>query len=206
MSCAADGDRGPRPVAADRPDEAARPEGGRLRHRNVERFFIPDGFSYNILIVGSCVASGAGKRRHPVLLFQPRRAKKKQMNTTILLLLVDDDDLVRAVLEEALEDGGYKVLVSKNADEAYSIIDNKRSQLRGLITDINLGYGPDGWDIARRAREVAPELPVVYMSGASGHEWASHGVPNSTLIKKPFAPAQIITAISALINISDSHQ
>ncbi|WP_375456596.1 response regulator [uncultured Methylobacterium sp.] len=139
------------------------------------------------------------------LIFHPRRAKKKQMNTTIILLLVDDDELIRRILEEALGEGGYKVIAAKNGNEAHSVIERKAAELRGLVTDINLGHGPDGWDVARRAREIVPELPVVYMSGASGHEWASHGVPNSTLVKKPFAPAQILTAISALMNISDSH-
>jgi hypothetical protein len=46
-------------------------------------------------------------------------------------------------------------------------------------------------------------MPVVYMTGAGGREWAAHGVPNSTLVHKPFAPAQIITAISALLNVTD---
>jgi hypothetical protein len=34
------------------------------------------------------------------------------------------------------------------------------------------------------------------MTGAAADEWASEGVPNSILLKKPFAPAQLVTAIS----------
>jgi hypothetical protein len=44
-----------------------------------------------------------------------------------------------------------------------------------LVTDINLGEGPDGWDVARQARELIPNLPTGYVSGAIEHEWASHG-------------------------------
>ena len=110
------------------------------------------------------------------------------------------------MLDEALGDGGFEVATARNGDEAIAILDEKSRILRGLITDINLGQGSDGWDIARHARELRPEIPVVYMSGASAHEWTSHGVPNSTIVQKPFAPAQIVTAISALINISDAHQ
>ena len=109
------------------------------------------------------------------------------------------------MLDEALGDGGFEVAMARNGAEAIAILDEKSRSLRGLITDINLGHGPDGWDIARHARELRPELPVVYMSGASAHEWASHGVPHSTIVNKPFAPAQIVTAISALINVSDAH-
>jgi hypothetical protein len=37
--------------------------------------------------------------------------------------------------------------------------------IRALVTDIDLGgSSPTGWDVARRARELHPELPVVYLS------------------------------------------
>jgi hypothetical protein len=47
---------------------------------------------------------------------------------------------------------------------------------------------------------AAPTLPVVYITGASGNQWPSHGVPNSILLQKPFAPAQLVTAVSQLLN------
>ncbi len=49
-------------------------------------------------------------------------------------------------------------------------------------------------------------MPVVYMSGNSGQGWPSKGVPNSVFIAKPFVPAQIITAISTLLNEIDAHR
>jgi DNA-binding response OmpR family regulator len=89
--------------------------------------------------------------------------------------------------------------------EAVRLLDERREAVRGLITDINLGPGLDGWDVARRARELIPGVPVVYMSGASGDDWTSKGVPNSIFIAKPFAPAQITTAISGLLNAAGGH-
>ena len=74
-----------------------------------------------------------------------------------------------------------------------------------MITDIRLSAGPDGWAVARRARELVPNMPVVYMSGDSSQEWSSKGVPNSLMVAKPFAPAQIITAVSTLLNAVDTH-
>jgi len=38
------------------------------------------------------------------------------------------------------------------------------------------------------------------MTGDSADEWASKGVPNSILITKPFAPVQLVTAVSRLLN------
>jgi hypothetical protein len=43
-------------------------------------------------------------------------------------------------------------------------------------------------------------MPVVYVSGASHGEWTSLGVPHSVIIAKPFAPIQIVVAISGLTN------
>jgi hypothetical protein len=45
-----------------------------------------------------------------------------------------------------------------------------------------------------------PEFPVIYVTGAAGDEWASQGVPNRILLVKPFAPAQLVIAISQLLN------
>lgn len=60
-----------------------------------------------------------------------------------------------------------------------------------------------GWEVAVRARELKPDLPVVYVTGDSGHEWASRGVPGSVVVSKPFAPAQIVVALASLANQSD---
>jgi hypothetical protein len=47
---------------------------------------------------------------------------------------------------------------------------------------------------------IDPAFPIVYMTGAAADDWASEGVPNSILLKKPFAPAQLVTAVSQLRN------
>ena len=127
------------------------------------------------------------------------------MDSATLLLLVEDDEIVRTTLEDALREGGFELEIADSGREALAILESRKDTLRGLITDINLGGGPDGWEVARRGRELIPSLPVVYMSGAAGHEWPSRGVPHSTLVAKPFAPAQLITAISTMLNVSDGH-
>jgi DNA-binding response OmpR family regulator len=61
--------------------------------------------------------------------------------------------------------------------------------------------GLSGWHVARQIREKEPTIPVIYLTTASAEEWAARGVPNSILIPKPFAPAQLVTAISQLLNV-----
>jgi CheY-like chemotaxis protein len=74
------------------------------------------------------------------------------------------------------------------------------TKYRALVTDINLRGSMGGWEVARFAREIDPNFPVVYMTGASADEYGSHGVPNSILLTKPFAPAQLVTAVSQLLH------
>jgi hypothetical protein len=57
-------------------------------------------------------------------------------------------------------------------------------------------------DSAKQAREIDPQFPVVYMSGAHAEDWPSKGVPNSIMLAKPFAPAQLVIAVSQLLNAS----
>ena len=122
-----------------------------------------------------------------------------------LLLLVEDEVVIRAVVEEALTDGGFEVATAGDGHEALALLEADATRFRGVISDIRLGSSPDGWEVGRRARELAPAIPVVYMSGDSASEWASKGVPNSIMVAKPFAMAQVLTAISNLLIGADAH-
>jgi DNA-binding response OmpR family regulator len=123
------------------------------------------------------------------------------VETELTVLVVEDDSLIHDMVEEALISGGYAVSKALTPEDAFGLLDAPDAVYRALVTDINLGHGkPTGWDIARRAREISADLPVVYMTGDSGDEWTSHGVPNSVLITKPFAPSQVVTAVSHLLN------
>ncbi|WP_246849191.1 response regulator [Rubellimicrobium arenae] len=122
------------------------------------------------------------------------------MANRILLLLVEDEPLIRMTLQDELEDKGFELVVATAGRQALSALDAYAGRLRGVLTDIRLGPGPDGWEVARRARELVPAIPVVYMSGDSGHEWTVKGVPKSVMVSKPFALAQITAAVSMLLN------
>jgi DNA-binding response OmpR family regulator len=118
----------------------------------------------------------------------------------ICILFVDDEPLIFETVKEALEDGGFTVRPEHTVDGAMHALEECGRQLAGVITDVNLGSKITGWEIAKRARELRPEMPIVYTSGYTAGDWSAQGVPHSTMVPKPYAPAQIVTAISALIN------
>jgi len=118
-----------------------------------------------------------------------------------VILVVEDDQSIQSIIEEALSDGGFGTAMASSGEEAVGLLDAGEGTYRALVTDINFARDKmDGWEVARHAREIDPEFPVVYMSGDSVPDWASKGVPNSIMLAKPFAPAQLVTAVSQLLN------
>jgi DNA-binding response OmpR family regulator len=123
-----------------------------------------------------------------------------QGEALVIVLVVEDDQLIQGMVEEALTEGGFQSSIAATGEEAVTLLQSDREKYRALVTDINLLGRLDGWEVARRAREINPEMPVVYMTGGAAEQWASRGVPNSILLNKPFAPAQLVTAVSQLLN------
>lgn len=62
-----------------------------------------------------------------------------------------------------------------------------------LITDIRMPGSCDGWKLARRARELCPELFVIYISGYSAEE--PQPVPGSIFLKKPYRFREVEEAL-----------
>lgn len=118
----------------------------------------------------------------------------------ILILVIEDEADVQALIDEALRDGGYEPSVAGSGEEAVTLLKGGQYKFRVLVTDINLAGRINGWEVAKAAREIDPAFPIIYMTGAAAEEWPSKGVPNSVLLTKPFAPAQLVTAISNLLN------
>ncbi len=122
----------------------------------------------------------------------------------VVILVAEDDSVSRAVLAESLHDAGYEVIEAADGHEAMAKLEERGKTLSGLVTDIRMGDGPDGWHVARHARELNPFLPIVYMSGDSAADWNALGVPHSVIVQKPFAPSQIVVALGTLATRSDA--
>jgi DNA-binding response OmpR family regulator len=117
-----------------------------------------------------------------------------------LILVIEDEYLVQKDVEAALAEGGFATEAVFSGEEALTLFMGGVRNYSALITDVRLGGNLSGWDVAKRIREKEPAFPVIYVTALGADQWASHGVPNSILISKPFAPAQLGTAVSNLLN------
>ena len=107
----------------------------------------------------------------------------------IRVLLVEDEFLISEWVTVSLEEQGFAVPAVANAADALRHLD--AAPVDVLFTDVNLPGGVDGTALARRARELLPDLPVVYASGRVNILDPQVRVPRSTFVPKPYVPALI---------------
>ena len=113
-----------------------------------------------------------------------------------LVLYVEDEPLILELGLGAMEEAGFEVESFSAAEPALAAISAHGGDVRALVTDIDLGSRLTGWDIAKTARGLHPEMPIIYVSGGSANDWPSLGVPGSIMLVKPYAAAQLVVAIS----------
>jgi two-component system OmpR family response regulator len=122
------------------------------------------------------------------------------MSEKLTVLVVEDELLIAVFIAGALEQAGFIPDIRQSGESAFAALDNCQFAYCALIVDIRLGPGPNGWDVARHAREVFANIPVICITADSGAEHRAYGVPCSVLVKKPFSERQIVNAVTRLLN------
>jgi len=116
-----------------------------------------------------------------------------------LILVIEDEYLLQADVEKVLTDAGFATDIVSSGEEALTLLMGGNKHPSALVTDVRLAGRLTGWEVAKRIREKDPSFPVIYVTGYD-RDWPAYGVPNSIVIPKPFAPAQLVTAISNLLS------
>jgi DNA-binding response OmpR family regulator len=115
----------------------------------------------------------------------------------IRVLFVEDEFLIGEWIAQSLSEQGFAVEKVSNAADALHHI--ARAAVDILLTDINLPGGMDGAALARRARELQPDLPVIYASARATLLKQEARVPGSLVLPKPYEPAVLGTLLAAAV-------
>lgn len=119
------------------------------------------------------------------------------------VLIVEDEWLVRMELATGFEDEDCTVLEAASAEDALAFFragdgpNHGLAHIDLLITDIRLSGLLTGWDLAAQARELDPEIPVIYVS--ANPPAPERVVPGSLFIDKPALITQVIGAARQLL-------
>lgn len=108
-----------------------------------------------------------------------------QATQPISVLLVEDEVMISSLVADCLTAAGFIVHEVTTADEALRYI-KSGADIDVLFTDINLPGGMTGAELARRARALKPELPVVYASGRYRGDDLDGLVPHAAFLPKPY--------------------
>jgi len=114
------------------------------------------------------------------------------------VLMVEDDTEVRAVVSRFLEAMGCEVTTSVNAEQALPTL-APGAPFDLLLTDIALGAGMRGTELARHAQERLPQLPVLLMTGFSSG--LIETPPGWELLRKPYTRADLARAIAKVLAV-----
>ena len=104
------------------------------------------------------------------------------------ILVVDDERSIVKTMQQYLQGQGYKVLTAYSGEEALDLSNQYEGQIDLLITDCVM-TGMSGPELAKSLVKKRPNLQCIFMSGYSMDriELANTGVPNPSLLPKPFA-------------------
>ncbi|WP_334129562.1 response regulator [Sneathiella sp.] len=110
------------------------------------------------------------------------------------ILLAEDDDNLRPFLARSLENAGHEVLAFSDGDEALPALHAAEFDI--LISDLVMP-GMNGIELARHAREKAPDLPVIFITGFSAVAMEALNTVDgvSKVLSKPFHLNSLVEAV-----------
>ena len=115
------------------------------------------------------------------------------------ILVVEDEAQVGALICEALTEAGFKVELATDDKAACRTLAREARSFAAVVTDINLGAGVTGFDVARLARQLHREIKVIYISGQGPH-LNDFKVPGALMVEKPFEPRNLAAAVANLLD------
>jgi len=111
------------------------------------------------------------------------------------VLIVEDETLIRMLVLDLLEDAGFECREAADAAGALATLEQTNWGPDLLLTDYNLGPGPNGADLAATIRGRLPQLPVIYVTG-NPECLASVGAhAQGRVLAKPFAGTDLVAAV-----------
>ena len=112
------------------------------------------------------------------------------------ILVVEDDAKVRAVTVAFLKSLGYRPLDAETGHEAIAIL-AAHPEVELLLSDVILASGETGPEVAETAKQLRPDLKVMFASGYTEDalERNGHLDPTVVLLRKPFTKSALSTKV-----------
>lgn len=114
------------------------------------------------------------------------------------VLVVEDEGFTRAAVINSLESAGFNVKAAMSATEALHILNEHDPH--ALVTDLDLGSGPNGVDLARRVAQIRPWVGLVILTAHRSVRLAvgsAQGLPAGSVML-------VKSSLTSMADISDA--
>jgi len=150
-------------------------------------------------MLGNADSSSAGNTREKT---PPDTGTPRTRGGGETVLVVDDEAVLREMVREILEAGGYRILEAGNGREALQVWEKQGKGIHVVLTDMTLPDGISGRDLAAKLQEGNPRLPVILSSGHNRESLGSKAQagPGLSFLSKPYHPADLARAVRAALD------
>ena len=127
------------------------------------------------------------------------RDRRSRFSPEPTVLIVDDEETPRAVTSRMVRALGYQTQAARDGREALRYLQQHPGEVRLVLTDVVMPY-MDGAELAERARDLHPRLPIVLMSHpveSIGELLA--GYPELPFLAKPFTTEKLSQVLMPLL-------
>jgi CheY-like chemotaxis protein len=114
------------------------------------------------------------------------------------ILVVEDEVLVRMAVADYLRHCGYRVVEAKTGEEAQAIL-RAGELVEILFSDIDLGPGINGFELAKWTRANYRDIRILLTSGAAKMTQAAGELCDGPMFSKPYPYEQLSRHIDKLL-------
>jgi len=129
-----------------------------------------------------------------------RRERRSRFSAEPTVLIVDDEETPRAVTCRMVRALGYQAHTARDGREALRYLQQHPGEVRLVLTDVVMPY-MDGCELAERARDLHPRLPIVLMSSHTIEDIGElvAGYPELPFLAKPFTTERLHQVLTPLL-------
>lgn len=137
---------------------------------------------------------------------EPEDSKQKEsvedttsdLTGTARILLVEDEDAVRSFSSRALMNKGYEVLTADCGEAGWDVFSGLNKPIDLMITDVIMP-GMDGPTLAKKIRDVNPNLKIIFISGYTEEKLKDYMGEGIYFLPKPFSLKQLAAKVKEVM-------
>ena len=117
------------------------------------------------------------------------------------VLVVDDDATVRMLIAEVLTENHYRLLEAGDGPSALKVLEARQQRIDLMVTDVGLPGGMNGRQLADAARQLRPELKILFITGYAENAVVGNGhlEPGMAVLAKPFAMSSFANKVREIL-------